>query len=834
MEIIPKNISSRLTAHARNAIDSAINISKENRNTYVGSLHLVYGIAKEQGSIGFMVLNNFESLLASITEQIKNLPKTKRWKPIFSENLWRSVESAALYASNFRYKYLGTEHILMGILSSNNSDMEEILKNKSIETENIKKNIKIIFESSSYFPEITKIFDKFSSEEKKWEEKDTQEKSALDVFGANLTQSALESKLDLIVGREKELDKLINILARKNKNNPILIGEPGVGKTAIAHRLAQKIAKNDVPEALIGKRIISLDLALLVAGTIFRGEFEARLKDVLEEAKDSKDVILFIDEIHTIIGAGSASGSLDAANILKPALTRGDFQCIGATTLNEYKKYIGKDAALERRFQPILVEEPTVEDTFNIIKGIKHIYENHHNVNITDDAIRSSVELSARYMQDRRLPDKAIDLIDEAAAKARSKNAPKQNFVLELKQLEEKKEELERQKEASIKEGNYEKAISQREQINQTSNLLKDLKKAQNNLKNSSPEILITSADIAELASENTGIPVADLRKKESAALKNIEKKLQEKIVGQDEAISIISKAIRRSRAGLSNPKRPIGSYMFMGPTGVGKTELAKAIAEKIFNNPKALIKIDMSEFSERHAISRLIGAPAGYVGYEEGGRLTEQIKRNPYSVVLLDEIEKAHPDVFNILLQIMEDGSLTDSSGKIANFKNALIIITSNIGTSEFTEQTQIGFSDTIKNSKILAKSMEEKYEEIKKRALAELKRQMLPEILSRLNSVIVFKPLNEKAIGKIINKELSELFIRVKKEKGIEIKISKKSLHFLLKKSFSPQEGARIVRGIIQKYIEDPLAEMIIEGKVKKGGICNIEVEGKEIRIC
>lgn len=833
MEIIPKNLSSKLTTRAKNAINGAVGISKTNRSEYVGSLHIAYGIIKEQGSLGASILKNFSVSALDLEERIKELPKAKEWRPVFSENMWKAIESAALYANNFSYKYLGTEHLLMGILSSDDSDFRELLKNKNIDPENVKRHIKVILENGAYFPDITKVLEKALFGEKITRKGDVEERSALDVFAIDLTEKAAESKLDIIIGRDKELEKLVNVLGRKNKNNPVLIGDPGVGKTAVVHKLAQRIIDNNVPANLIGKRIISLDLALLVAGTMFRGEFEARLKDVLEEAENSEDVILFIDEIHTIVGAGSASGSLDAANILKPALTRGEFQCVGATTLDEYRKYIEKDAALERRFQPIVVEEPTIEETSKIIRGIKHLYESYHNVGISEDAIEAAVELSSRYIQGRKLPDKAIDLIDEASAKIKSANNSAKGYIYDIKQLEQEKEELEYRKEASIKGGDYEKAIAERDRIKEVSILLGDLKKMQNNIDANSPKAFITRSDIARLISENTGIPLADLEKKEAANLKNMERTLKSRIAGQDEAISIISKAIRRSRAGLADPKRPIGSFIFMGPTGVGKTELARVIAEKIFNNSKALIKIDMSEFSEKHAISRLIGAPAGYVGYEEGGNLTERIKRNPHSVVLFDEVEKAHPDVLNILLQIMEDGILADSSGKAVSFKNALIILTSNIGTSDFTQEAKIGFSNKEENNKTAARKMAEKYEEIEKRTMAELKRQMLPEILSRLSGVVIFKPLGKKEIEKIIRMQLEELFERVKKEKGVEMKISKTALRILAEKAFSPGEGARNARKIIQKYIEDPAAEMIIDGKIKKGKICEITAEGKNIKI-
>jgi len=827
MDNMPQQLLSRFTTHAKNALNSAVEISKKHSNKYVGSIHIAYGIIKEQGSIGFAVIKNYPIKISDLEEQIKSLPKLEKWNLEFSENFWHAIKFAGMSANNFDYNYLGTEHLLIGILSTQNSDFLEILKKKKIEALELKKNVRIIFESSVYFPEVAKMFDRHLAPSKETRNKDRQNKSALETFGTDLTQKAADSELDLIIGREKEVAKLINILGRKNKNNPMLIGDPGVGKTAIVHRLAQKIVENSVPSALIGKRIISIDLALLVAGTMFRGEFESRIKNILEEATEDENVLLFIDEIHTIVGAGSASGSLDAANILKPALTRGEFQCIGATTLEEYKKYIEKDAALERRFQTISVEEPTTEEAFKIITGVKHIYEEYHNISISDDAVKTAVDLSAQYLQSRKLPDKALDLMDEASAKAKSEQTSKQNFLSELKQLENEKRQLEYQKEDSIKSGDYEKAIIERDKIKKLDVMYFELKQAQNKLELELPRTAIASANITELISENTGIPVTDIKEKESLNLSKIEKQLGQKIVGQDEAISIISKAIRRSRAGLANPKRPIGSYMFLGPTGVGKTELAKTIAEKIFNNSKSLIKIDMSEFSERHTVSRLIGAPAGYVGYEEGGRLTEQIKRNPYSVILFDEIEKAHPEVLNILLQIMEDGILTDSSGRIVNFRNALIIITSNIGTNEFTQEAKIGFDHAS------SKKVEQKYEEIKNHTLEELKNQMLPEILSRLSDIIVFKPLGKKEIEKIIKIELDELTSRIKAQKNIILKTTKQIQTFLAKKAFIPEDGARSVRNVIQNYIEDPLTEMIVSREIVEGTSCEAKLEKDKITI-
>jgi len=832
MKTIPKNISQRLSTHAKKALNIAIKISKKNSSQYIGSLHIAYGIIAGQGSIGASVLKNMGIKIKDIEDQINKLPKTNKWEQSFSKNFWNSLEIALAAASNFNCHYIGTEHLLAGIITIKNSDFQKTLQQKRIDSNDIKKHIKIILESSMYLPEVFRLFGA-AGKEGDSKNKNRQEKSALNVFGRDLTKQASEGKLDLIVGREEEVKRLADILGRKNKNNPLLIGDPGVGKTAIVHRLAQKIIANDVPDFLIGKSIISLDLALLVAGTMFRGEFEARIKEVLDEASRNDDIILFIDEIHTIVGAGSASGSLDAANILKPSLTRGEIQCIGATTMEEYKKYIEKDAALERRFQAITVEEPSIKEAVEMISKIKHIYEQYHNVAIPDEAIIAAVEMSAKYMHTRKLPDKAIDLIDEVSAKTSNAQNSRKDFLFKLKQLEKSQQESEEKKEYSIKNGDFEQAIINRDKSEKISEQLKELKKAQNKIDLKRKKISIAPEDIAKLISENTGIPANEISSKESIDLTGLEKRLSKKIVGQDEAISVISKAIRRSRAGLADPKRPIGSFMFLGPAGVGKTELAKTIAEKVFKNPKSLIKIDMSEFTEQHTISRLIGAPAGYVGFGEGGQLTEKIKRNPYSVVLFDEIEKAHPNILNILLQITEDGCLTDSSGKTANFSTALIIITSNIGTSDFIEEARIGFLGDKTITKDENKILMEKYEKIKETTLKELKRQILPEILNRLNKVIVFKPLGIKEIEQIIKIDLNELFSRIKKQRNIIVSITKKARQRLAKLAFSPDEGARVARSIIQQHIEDPISEMIIAGEIKNGDKIKIDLNKKDIYV-
>jgi len=822
IDILPNKISERFSSHAENALEMAIKNSETNSNKYIGSLHLALGILKEKGSIGASILTSSKIKISRIEEAIKSLPKENHWDPVLSTDLCHAIEMAFDVASTFKYNYLGTEHLLMGIISLSKSDFVKLLKLDSTEITNIKKRLRIIIESTARFPEIAKMFDSPFGARKD----DSKEKSALEVFGSDLTDLARNGKLDLVVGREKEVNRLIDILGRKNKNNPILIGDPGVGKTAIVHRLAQKIAVDDVPESLIGKKIVSIDLALVIAGTMFRGEFESRLKEILEETADDEDVVLFIDEIHTIVGAGSASGSMDAANILKPALTQGEIQCIGATTLEEYRKFIEKDAALERRFQTILVEEPTLEETENIIDQVKHVYEDFHDVKISKQAVKAAVYMGTRYLNDRHFPDKAFDLMDEASAKVKNYSTTGQNNLAKVKQIERDKDFCISEKERALEVGDYERAIVERDKIKILQQALNDAQQ----IRKTTKRLSISDADIAKLISESTGIPISEIEDKELLNLEQLEKRMNERIAGQQEAVSAIVKAIRRSRAGISDPKRPIGSFMFIGPTGVGKTELAKVIAEEAFNNPKALVKIDMSEFSEKHTVSGLIGAPAGYIGHEQGGRLTEKVRRNPYSVILFDEIEKAHKDVLNILLQVMEDGVLTDASGRQVNFKNTLILITSNIGTSDFTKVANIGFMDHSGSSKI---STSKDYESIKKDAIKKLRERILPEIVDRFNAIIAFNPLGHIEIEKIVKIELDKLLDRIEKQKNINIKYAVPIKKFLAKKSFAPNQGARRVRAVIQDQIEDKLTDMILDKSLQANKSYTLSLVDDKIKV-
>ncbi|MDD3706510.1 MAG: ATP-dependent Clp protease ATP-binding subunit, partial [Clostridiaceae bacterium] len=624
---------------------------------------------------------------------------------------------------------------------------------------------------------------------------------------------------DPIIGREKEIERVIQILSRRTKNNPALIGDPGVGKTAIAEGLAQKIIEGNIPETLKGKRVVTLDLSSMVAGSKYRGEFEERLKNVMNEIRESKNVILFLDEMHTIIGAGGAEGAIDASNILKPALARGEIQAIGATTLDEYRKHVEKDAALERRFQPVTIGEPTKEEALLILEGLRDKYEAHHKVKITDEAIKSAVDLSDRYIADRFLPDKAIDLVDEAASKVRIKifTAPP-----DLKKLEEELAALEKEKSEAISLQDYERAAELRDKIQNIKQQLEDARKNWNE-KASSKDSVVTEEDIASIVSGWTGIPVTKLAEEESKRLLNLESILHQRVIGQEEAVLAVSKAIRRARVGLKDPKRPVGSFIFLGPTGVGKTELSKALAEALFGDENAVIRVDMSEYMEKHTVSKLIGSPPGYVGYEEGGQLTEKVRRKPYSVILLDEIEKAHPDVFNILLQILDDGRLTDGKGRTVDFKNSVVIMTSNVGVSTIRKQAVLGFSTS-------TNEREGAYEKMKENVLEELKKTFRPEFLNRVDEIIVFHQLQEEHLHKIVDLMLNSLLGRIK-EMNINVEVSDSAKAFLVEKGYDQAYGARPLRRAIQKMVEDQLSEEMLKGEIKPGAAVLVDVENEKL---
>ena len=657
--------------------------------------------------------------------------------------------------------------------------------------------------------------------------------SALEAFCVNMNDEMEERKADPVIGREKEIAKVMNILSRKSKSNPILVGEPGVGKTAIVQGLARKINEGDVPSNLSGKKILSLDLGLLIAGTVFRGEFESRLKDVIAEAQADKSVLLFIDEIHTIIGAGNTGGggSLDAANILKPPLSRGEITCIGATTLDEYRKHFKKDAALERRFQMVLAEEPTVEEAKRILSGLKSYYEKHHNLNITKEAIEAAVDMSQRFINDRFLPDKALDVLDEAAAMVRSRNGNK-NYFKEIKALRNREQCLSEEKEMKVEDEDYEGALEVKARQDVIAKEIKKFCDMQEKENKTKIEVPVTEREIGEVIEQVTGVPVNELLEEERAKMQDLEKELKKKIIGQGEAIESIARAIRRSRSGIAEGNRPIGVFMFLGPTGVGKTELVKVLAETIYKDKKSLIKVDMSEFMERHNVSRLVGAPAGYVGFEEGGKLTEEVRLHPYSIVLFDEIEKAHPDVFNIMLQIFEDGELTDAAGRKVDFRNAIIVMTSNLGTEELTQEAGIGFIlDEKKSEEGKKEDARLHYIETKENVLDGLKEEFRPEFLNRIDKVLVFNPLGKNDIEAILKIKVEELRKRLLQRKNIKLSIGKEVPDFIAEKSFDANEGARLIRRNLQEMIEDPISEKIMKNEIIKGGKVEIILKGNKI---
>ena len=733
-----------------------------------------------------------------IKEYIGEGMQTKLTPDDFTPRTKRVLRAAVIISSKTGYTYVGTEHLLLAILSESDSYAVAFLEELGVSVERLAQAVSKGMQGGAE--------EGFGGFENESAPNGSQKGgSALDKFGRDLTQAAKNGEIDPVIGREKEIQRVIQILSRRTKNNPVLIGEPGVGKTAVAEGLALEIAKGNVPEILKDKRVVSLDLTGMVAGAKYRGDFEERIKAAIDEVKKSKNTILFIDELHTIVGAGAAEGSADAANILKPSLARGDFQVIGATTLNEYRKYIEKDAALERRFQPVKVGEPTPEQAVQILKGLRDSYEAHHKVKITDEAINAAVTLSSRYIADRYLPDKAIDLIDEGASKVRLASLTSPDNV---KELEDEIADYEKEKASAINEQDFERAARLRDEQKELQTKLDEEQQ-----KGNSGEV--TAEDIAKIVSEWTGIPVVQLTKEESERLLNMENVLHERVIGQSEAVTAIAKAIRRGRVGLKDPKRPVGSFIFLGPTGVGKTELCKALAEAMFGDENAMLRLDMSEYMEKHTVSKLIGSPPGYVGFEEGGQLTEKVRRKPYSVVLFDEIEKAHPDVFNMLLQILEDGRLTDSQGRTVDFKNTIIIMTSNVGARLITEkQSSLGFNSENENAE------ESEKKDIKELVTGELRKVFRPEFLNRVDDIIVFNKLNKDEIKQIAVKMLKTLENRLDKM-NIKISFTDNAISEIADKGFDENYGARPLRRAIQNEIEDPLSEQMLEGKVKDGAV-------------
>jgi ATP-dependent Clp protease ATP-binding subunit ClpC len=831
-------ILERLSSRAKNALIMAQLASEELKHDHIGTEHLLYGVISEKSSFAAEILTKTK-LTPEIVKQelifVNSNNIVSSWKPVLSENLKSVIEKSAIVASQYGYQFIGTEHFLFGLLTVPQNKAKVILSKLGIDILELEQNLTNVFDNISKFPEMPVGNEghpsaPFEGPGPMMPPKMAEAKKGglLEFFTTDLTKKALSGLVDPVIGRKSEIERLVSILNRRTKNNPILIGEAGVGKTAIVEGLALAITKREVPDSLLDKKILALDLALIVAGSMFRGEFENRLKQIIEEVKNDKNVILFIDELHTMVGAGATTGSLDAANILKPALARGELKAIGATTLKEYKEHIEKDAALERRFQPIIVDEPSKEETVAILQGLRQNYEKHHNVTITDEAIRSAVELSSRYISDRFLPDKAVDLIDETAAFLRSINS-NSKLLRAAKKIEADLAALEEEKTKAVLGQDFTTALHLR---TQEEKLLKQKEQLQKGLaaEEKTPTHVIVSEDIAHTVSMMTKIPLARLAKTEIGKLANLEKILKAKVVGQNEAVEEISKAVRRSRAGITDPKRPLGSFIFLGPTGVGKTETAKVLASEIFEDEDALIRVDMSEFMERHNVSRLIGAPAGYVGYGEGGRLTEAVRRKPYSVVLFDEIEKANPDVFNIFLQILEDGQLTDAEGKKVSFRNTVVIMTSNLGMQELTNQAaKIGFAD--KSEKIDQKAkLEKEYENIKESITEELKKEFRPEFLNRIDKIIVFRPLGFEELKKITQLQIAQLQARLL-EQNVQMKISPAVIKFIADKSFDPAQGARFIRKNIQTYIEDPLAEKIISGRSPDGSKISADVKGDKI---
>lgn len=796
------------TEKANKALNLAIESAEEMRHNYVGTEHILYGLVKEGSGVAATALNECGVTEDALREKLESINGTMSLVELtpddFTPRTKRVLRAAVIISSKTGYTYVGTEHLLLAILSESDSYAVAFLEELGVSVERLAQAVSKGMQGGAD--------DGFGGFENESAPNGSQKGgSALDKFGRDLTQAAKNGEIDPVIGREKEIQRVIQILSRRTKNNPVLIGEPGVGKTAVAEGLALEIAKGNVPEILKDKRVVSLDLTGMVAGAKYRGDFEERIKAAIDEVKKSKNTILFIDELHTIVGAGAAEGSADAANILKPSLARGDFQVIGATTLNEYRKYIEKDAALERRFQPVKVGEPTPEQAVQILKGLRDSYEAHHKVKITDEAINAAVTLSSRYIADRYLPDKAIDLIDEGASKVRLASLTSPDNV---KELEDEIADYEKEKASAINEQDFERAARLRDEQKELQTKLDDAKKKwQDQQKGNSGEV--TAEDIAKIVSEWTGIPVVQLTKEESERLLNMENVLHERVIGQSEAVTAIAKAIRRGRVGLKDPKRPVGSFIFLGPTGVGKTELCKALAEAMFGDENAMLRLDMSEYMEKHTVSKLIGSPPGYVGFEEGGQLTEKVRRKPYSVVLFDEIEKAHPDVFNMLLQILEDGRLTDSQGRTVDFKNTIIIMTSNVGARLITEkQSSLGFNSENENVE------ESEKKDIKELVTGELRKVFRPEFLNRVDDIIVFNKLNKDEIKQIAVKMLKTLENRLDKM-NIKISFTDNAVSEIADKGFDENYGARPLRRAIQNEIEDPLSEQMLEGKVKDGAV-------------
>jgi len=791
----------RFTERAQKVLALAQEEAVRLGHSNIGTEHILLGLVREGEGIAAKALIGLGLGLEKIQKEVESLIGRGQGQPIniaYTPRAKKVIELSMDEARKLGHTYVGTEHILLGLIREGEGVAARVLNNLGVSLNKARQQVlQLLGSSEMVSPQ---------------QGGSTANTPTLDNLARDLTAAAREGKLDPVIGRSKEIERVIQVLSRRTKNNPVLIGEPGVGKTAIAEGLAQRIVDGEIPETLRGKRVMTLDMGTVVAGTKYRGEFEDRLKKIMDEIRQAGNIILFIDELHTLIGAGGAEGAIDASNILKPALARGELQCVGATTLDEYRKYIEKDAALERRFQPIVVDEPTPEEAILILKGLRDRYEAHHRVKITDEAIIQAVRLSDRYITDRYLPDKAIDLIDEAASKVRLRSY---TVPPELKELEQKLEAIKKEKDAAVQSQEFEKAASLRDKEQK---LREELEITRNRWKEDQgkTDSEVTAEDIAEVVASWTGIPVRKLAEEESERLLKMEEILHQRVIGQEEAVKAVARAIRRARAGLKDPKRPIGSFIFLGPTGVGKTELARALAEALFGDEDAMIRIDMSEYMEKHSTARLVGAPPGYVGYDEGGQLTEKVRRKPYSVVLFDEVEKAHPEVFNILLQVLEDGRLTDGKGRTVDFRNTVIIMTSNVGASTIRKNSRLGFTagdDT-------------DYENMKENVLQELKRTFRPEFLNRIDDVIVFHPLEEVHLQQIVSLMAEELRKRLK-EQDIDFILTEEAKKHLAKEGYDPTYGARPLRRVIQKHIEDRLSEALLSGTIKRGDTVRIDVK-------
>jgi len=797
----------RFTERAQQVLVLAQEEAKRLNHSFIGTEHLLLGLVREGSGIAARALQSMGVDLNRVRQEVEQITTPKGEKAATQQGISytprakRVVELAIEESQNLGHNYVGTEHIMLGLIREGEGVAAQVLTNMGSDLKRARKEV------------IQLLCGEEGTARSNGEDKGAPQTPTVDTFGRDLTKLAREGKLDPVIGREKEIERVIQVLSRRTKNNPCLIGEPGVGKTAIAEGLAQRITEGNVPEILRGKRVVTIELAAVVAGTKYRGEFEERLRKLMQELRQAGNVMVFIDELHTIIGAGAAEGAIDASNILKPALARGELQCIGATTLGEYRKHIEKDPALERRFQPITVGEPTKGESLAILKGLRDRYEAHHKVKITDEALESAVNLSDRYISDRFLPDKAIDLIDEAASRVRIRNytAPP-----DLKEMEDKMENLRSEKEAAVRNQEFELAAKLRDQEHKFKEALEELKKVWEQKIGTSDLALVTGEDVSYIVSSWTGIPVKKLAEEESARLLKLEEILHERVIGQDEAVRSVSRAIRRARAGLKDPKRPVGSFIFLGPTGVGKTELGRALAEVLFGDERAMIRLDMSEYMEKHTAARLLGAPPGYVGYDEGGQLTEKVRRKPYSVILFDEMEKAHPDVFNVLLQILEDGRLTDGKGRTVDFRNSVVIMTSNVGAT-FLRKSALGFG---------AADEDAGYEKMKERIMDELKRTFRPEFLNRVDDAIVFHSLSREHIREIVDIMLEELNRRIV-EHNLRVEVTDAAKERLVQEGFDPAFGARPLRRVIQKRLEDGISEEMLQGKVQPGNTVAVDVE-------